>query len=141
MSKNPENSNPSVTARKIWLAGVGAYGRMIEGAQNTLGDIREDSSEVFERLVKRGEKIDAALDGMAEDVKMKASMATGELRETVAKTKNAVTERLEMPDEIKKIHSRLDAIERKLDAVAKPARKTPARTARSAAAKKTGKTA
>lgn len=45
-------------ARKIWLAGVGAYGRMFDEAQDQVARLSQNASEMFEDLVTRGEKVE-----------------------------------------------------------------------------------
>jgi hypothetical protein len=46
------------TARKIWLAGVGAYGRAFSEAQESLAKLTGESHRVFEELVAKGEAIE-----------------------------------------------------------------------------------
>jgi len=48
-------------AYKIWLAGVGAYGRAFEGAAQGAAKVAEGSTEMFEDLVKRGAKIESEM--------------------------------------------------------------------------------
>jgi poly(hydroxyalkanoate) granule-associated protein len=45
-------------ARKIWLAGVGAYGKMYEQAQGQFEKVSDAAQEVFEQLVEQGEKVE-----------------------------------------------------------------------------------
>jgi poly(hydroxyalkanoate) granule-associated protein len=45
-------------ARKIWLAGVGAYGRMFDEAQDQVARISQNATEMFDDLVSRGEKVE-----------------------------------------------------------------------------------
>jgi poly(hydroxyalkanoate) granule-associated protein len=45
-------------ARKIWLAGVGAYGRMFAGAQEQFEKLSETANGMFDELVKRGEAVE-----------------------------------------------------------------------------------
>jgi poly(hydroxyalkanoate) granule-associated protein len=45
-------------ARKIWLAGVGAYGRMFAGAQEQFEKVAETANGMFDELVKRGEAVE-----------------------------------------------------------------------------------
>ena len=45
-------------ARKIWLAGVGAYGRMFDEAQDQVARLSQNASEMFDDLVSRGEKVE-----------------------------------------------------------------------------------
>ncbi len=46
-------------AHKIWLAGIGAYGRAFDEAKDGVENLTENTSEVFEDLVKRGSAIEA----------------------------------------------------------------------------------
>lgn len=45
-------------ARRIWLAGVGAYGRAFETAQGQFDKLAGTASEAFEQLVARGEALE-----------------------------------------------------------------------------------
>lgn len=45
-------------ARKIWLAGVGAYGKMFDQAQDQFEKVSGAAQEVFEQLVEQGEKVE-----------------------------------------------------------------------------------
>ncbi len=49
---------PADTARKIWLAGIGAYGRAFTEAQETVAKLSSDGSRVFDDLVAKGEQIE-----------------------------------------------------------------------------------
>ena len=46
------------TARKIWLAGVGAYGRMFSETQEAVEKFAGSASEAFDHLVARGEAVE-----------------------------------------------------------------------------------
>lgn len=45
-------------ARKIWLAGLGAYGKSVEEAQGRYQKLSDEASKVFEDLVKKGETLE-----------------------------------------------------------------------------------
>lgn len=45
-------------ARKIWLAGVGAYGRVFTEAQDRLGKVTGAANEMFDQLVEKGEQVE-----------------------------------------------------------------------------------
>lgn len=45
-------------ARKIWLAGVGAYGRVFQEAQEQLGKVSGAANELFDELVAKGEQVE-----------------------------------------------------------------------------------
>jgi len=44
-------------ARKIWLAGLGAYGKSYDEVQDRMEDI--NVSKIFDELVSKGEKLEA----------------------------------------------------------------------------------
>ena len=48
-------------ARKIWLAGVGAYGRVFTETQGALEKLAGSASETFDQLVASGEKAEDAV--------------------------------------------------------------------------------
>lgn len=45
-------------AHKIWLAGVGAYGKAYDTALANAASFNKQSTELFDELVKRGEAIE-----------------------------------------------------------------------------------
>jgi poly(hydroxyalkanoate) granule-associated protein len=45
-------------ARKIWLAGVGAYGRVFNEAQDRIGKVTGAANEMFDQLVEKGEQVE-----------------------------------------------------------------------------------
>jgi polyhydroxyalkanoate synthesis regulator phasin len=45
-------------ARKIWLAGLGAYGKGYEEAKGRIDSLSTDSNKFFDELVSKGEKLE-----------------------------------------------------------------------------------
>jgi len=45
-------------ARKIWLAGVGAYGRMFSETQGAVEKLAASANEAFDQLVAKGEEVE-----------------------------------------------------------------------------------
>ena len=45
-------------ARKIWLAGVGAYGRIYAETQGAVGKLASTANETFDELVAKGEEME-----------------------------------------------------------------------------------
>ena len=59
-----KNTNKTIetaeeVARKIWLAGLGAYGKSFEEIQNQYEKLNDETSKFFEELVNKGEKLEA----------------------------------------------------------------------------------
>ena len=44
-------------ARKIWLAGLGAYGKSVEEAQGRYEKLSEEANKMFDELVTKGETL------------------------------------------------------------------------------------
>jgi poly(hydroxyalkanoate) granule-associated protein len=58
-------------ARKIWLAGLGAYGKSFEEIQSQYERLNSETSRFFEELVFKGEKLEA---GTKEKLKEKTAI-------------------------------------------------------------------
>lgn len=102
------------TARRIWLAGIGAYGRAFTEAQEALKDVTGKGSEVFDELVQKGEMIEMVVGQKRKDIMSKAGVPDIDLP-------NFDTSSLDMSERIKKMRSRLsrgdDDIEARLEAL------------------------
>jgi len=70
MAKKPSDKSRRPTgeaARRIWLAGIGAYGRAFTEAQEAFKDMSGGTSRVFEELVKKGEDIEEAVSSKTQE--------------------------------------------------------------------------
>lgn len=119
--------------RKVWLAGIGAYGRAFTEAKGAVGSLTGKSSEVFDELVSKGEMLEAVGKYKAEELvgKGKAAMddmkpdldiddRISRMRARLSNAKESSTDRLE---------ARVDQLEAKLDAIlAKMESGAPAKT-------------
>ena len=56
--KAPETGADTDIARKIWLAGVGAYGRAFTEARESAEKLAQGAGEAFDQLVAKGEEIE-----------------------------------------------------------------------------------
>ncbi len=111
--------------RKVWLAGIGAYGRAIGDAQGVYAKMGKETSKAFEDLVGRGESLEAKVTDVA--MQYAPKMAT----DTVKTTVDGFNERLErmkatlgltevaaqQSDQLSTLNDRLDRMEGKLDAI------------------------
>ena len=50
-------------ARKIWLAGLGAYGKSFDGVQGQYEKLNASASELFDELVTKGEALEGSAKG------------------------------------------------------------------------------
>jgi len=62
-SKKVTDETSENLARKIWLAGLGAYGKRIREAQGQLDKASREAQRAFDELVKKGQRFE----GMTRD--------------------------------------------------------------------------
>lgn len=142
--KTKVTDRASEIAKSIWLAGVGAYGKAVDEAQDTLKKATPQSPKLFRDLVKAG----AALEEEASEAK---AAAKSSVEDRIARVRdNFQMQRLARSEDLDSLHKKLDKLTRKVDALSKslqegqspnksaakktPPRKTPSKT--STAAKK-----
>lgn len=118
-----KKSKSGDTARKIWLAGIGAYGRAFSEVQEGFSKATKNTSKVFDELVEKGEVLETIVTNKSKEAFEKVSDKLGD----------KMGDGFDMDDRIAKmrarlkrggghdadIEDRLDAIEAKLDEVLK----------------------
>ena len=60
--KNQVN-NAEELARKIWLAGLGAYGKSYDGAKGQVESLSSTATKLFDELVEKGEVLEGQAKG------------------------------------------------------------------------------
>ncbi len=120
--KDKSKRSTTDTARRIWLAGIGAYGRAFTEAQEAIKDMSGETSRVFDDLVQKGEFIELAVDSKRKDIMGKAgmpefSMPDLHMDERIAKMRSRLMRGEEVAEDINGIESRLAVIEGKLDLI------------------------
>ena len=127
MAKQDKNSD---TARNIWLAGLGAYGRAFDEAVNRYEKASKDSPKLFKDLVKRGQALE-------QDARKKVhhrdiGRATSSIEERIKRVRaNLSFGPLSLRDDIERLEHKIDALSRKIDRLSKaskPATKTATRS-------------
>ena len=107
-------------ARKVWLAGLGAYGKGYEEVKGRFEALSTDSNKLFDELVVKGEKLETEGKGKVAEVKTKVAAKTEiETRIETVRTKLG----LNNTDADKKIEALSDKIDVLTAAVAKLAAK------------------
>jgi len=152
MAKKPSDKSRRPTgeaARRIWLAGIGAYGRAFTEAQEAFKDMSGGTSRVFEELVKKGEDIEEAVSSKTQEFMEKNNPKTQiddtmhTVDERIKKMRSRLVGGFEVAEDFNSIDDRLSSLEAKLDEVLKilePQKPKPARakkpTVKKQAAKK-----
>lgn len=138
-----ETADAEDVARKIWLAGVGAYGRMFQEAQDRVEKAAGSANDLFEQLVARGEALEDQVRERLEanETTHKLGQAIGKLQDFRAERRAALKAQVEtfrkgvqstmafnpltLSRQVQELTARLDALEGKT-----PARKSaPVRAA------------
>jgi len=106
------------TARKIWLAGIGAYGKAFTEAQESLAKMTDGSSRRFDELVSKGEEIEDAVEAKGRALASQVKTPSFSIDDRIKKMRA----RLKLGEEggedrLSAIEARLGAIEEKLDAL------------------------
>lgn len=92
-------------ARKIWLAGLGAYGKSFEEVQSQYEKLNGETTRLFEELVSKGAKLEAKT-----KVKLKESTAVNQRVEEVRK-------KLGLDSTNTKTDTKIDELSQKVDAL------------------------
>ncbi|MGV6807099.1 MAG: phasin-related domain-containing protein [bacterium] len=87
-------------ARNIWLAGLGAYGKNLEAVQGSLQGNYEKSQAFFDKLVSRGEKLEADAKVRLDETQSKIKEASDSLQkrrqEILDKSKSALEDGIKL---------------------------------------------
>ena len=144
----------SDTARRIWLAGIGAYGRAYTEAKDAVKDAAGKGSGAFNELVQKGEMLEIVGKAKGKEMLEKAQLPDFDMPDfdfDIDDRIKAMRERLSRggkgsaQDEA--YEDRLASVEAKLDKILallepkKPARKKPVKRATTTRTQKTVKTA
>ena len=116
-------------ARKIWLAGVGAYDRISAETQGAVEKLASSASETFEELVKKGEEVEdrvrnslgrspqaERMSQAMETAAAKAAEQRAALEARLAKVRETVSETL-APWNLPAIGQALEKLAAKVDAL------------------------
>jgi polyhydroxyalkanoate synthesis regulator phasin len=107
-------------ARKVWLAGLGAYGKGYEEFKGRFESLSTDSNKLFDELVVIGEKLETEGKDKVKEVQTKVAAKT-EIETRIETVRNKLG--LNSTDSDKKIEELSDKIDALTAAVAKLAAK------------------
>lgn len=109
----------SDTAKNIWLAGLGAYGKAIDQAHGRYERVSETSAKLFDELVAKGKLLEGDTHERLEDVKQKS---TSTVEERIAKVKSMmplVDFTSKDSKKIQELSKKVDTLTHKIDALLK----------------------
>lgn len=112
MSKDDDNSaeERESVAKKIWLAGLGAYGQRLDEAVGHYNKVNEKTNQLFGELVNKGTDLEKITRDKFEEVKSQSS-------DTIDQRMSSVRQKLGLSESEEE--KRLTDIEEKLEALTK----------------------
>jgi polyhydroxyalkanoate synthesis regulator phasin len=97
-------------ARKVWLAGIGAYGKGYEEVKGRFEALSTDSNKLFDELVVKGEKLETEGKGRVKDVTNKVAAKTEiETRIETVRTKLGFNS-TDSDNKIEELSNKIDAL-------------------------------
>ena len=82
-------------SRKIWLAGLGAYGKSYEEVVGRIENLNTESTKVFDSLVTKGEKLEAKGKEIIKDkADFNVNSRVNEIREKLGMNAKGTDERI-----------------------------------------------
>ena len=133
--KSKVTDKASEIAKNIWLAGVGAYGRAVDEAQDSIKKATPQPPKLFRELVKAGAQLE-------EEATEARAAAKSSVEQRIARVReNFHMQRPARIEDLKSLHKKVDKLTRKVDALTRliseqsaPVKKTPVRKKASAKA-------
>ena len=103
-------ANAEEMARKVWLAGLGAYGKSYEEFKGRIESLSTDSNKLFDELVAKGQKLEAQGKSKVEEVKNKVASKTDiESRIKQVRTKLGFTN-TDSEQQVEELSAKIDAL-------------------------------
>ncbi len=119
MTDDKKSSSKSDLARKVWLAGLGAYGRAINTSTGAAVKLGAEANKLFEDLVEKGENLEEAVDEVVESTLSTTRKASVNVEERIQALKSKFglsgDERGTDGNRLDAVEARLQALEDKID--------------------------
>jgi ClpP class serine protease len=124
--------------RKIWLAGLGAYGQSLDNLQQGYEKMNDQTRDFFEELVARGEKLESDtksnVKSTREKIKEQADKNKELLSEQINELREKVSSNVSMPsfdkeELLEELQTRVNSLTETLSKLVKPAKKSAAKKA------------
>ena len=113
--KDKDDKKTNDTARRIWLAGIGAYGRALTEAKGAVGELSGKSSEVFEDLVQKGEMLEKVVEYKGKEMVEKSGLRDFDLNDRIKsmreKLSGGKTDRVsDLEAQVAELNAKLDGL-------------------------------
>ncbi len=101
----------SEVAKNIWLAGLGAYGKAFDEAQDRYEKVSKETSRMFDELVSKGRKLEDETQDKISEAKEKSST---NIEDRIAKVRQSLGFS-EKGGSIDELNKKVDELSEKLD--------------------------
>ena len=105
----------SEIAKNIWLAGLGAYGKAFDDAQDRLDKATREPPRLFKELVEKGSQIE---DEVRDSLSNIRKSSAGSVEERISKVRETLHFNLSRGPELAEINRKLDALTARVDTLA-----------------------
>ena len=130
--KSNVSDKASEIAKNIWLAGLGAYGKAVDEAQDRLDKAAKEPPRLFKDLVEKGARLEDEVRDSLSNIRKSSTSSVEERIKNVRESFNFSF--AGRGDELAEINAKLDALTTKVDELSRavgkkssPGRKTPAK--------------
>ncbi|MFT6508831.1 MAG: putative Rdx family selenoprotein [Parvibaculaceae bacterium] len=123
-------------ARRIWLAGVGAYGQAVDDAQETVNRVTKETGHMFEELVSKGVALENKLSDSGVPTRKEAMQSVEDRLDRMRGLLGLNVLDRDQANEIKNLSEQIEKLSAKVDALSAQSTGKPAAKAKTKAAPK-----
>lgn len=116
-------------AKNIWLAGLGAYGRAFDEAQERYEQASKESPRLFNELVEKGRKLETQARTAIDDVASKSKGTATSLEERINRVRANLGFGGVSVEDFERLEKKVDALTKKINAMSSETKKAPAKRA------------
>lgn len=132
--KTSQLKEVSDMAKNIWLAGLGAYGRAFDEAQERYEQASKESPRLFNELVEKGRKLETQARSAIDDVTAKSKGTATSIEERINKVRANLGLGGVSVEDFERLEKKVDALTKKINAMTSTPKKAPAKRAASSKA-------
>ncbi len=132
MSKEKANlKDVGDVAKNIWLAGLGAYGRAFDEAQERYEQASKETPRLFTDLVEKGKSLESQARATIDDVAAKGKGTASSLEERINKMRANLGFGGVSVEDFERLEKKVDALAKKVSAMSAAPKKAATKKAAS----------
>ncbi|MBB3047266.1 polyhydroxyalkanoate synthesis regulator phasin [Litorivivens lipolytica] len=116
-------------AKNIWLAGLGAYGRAFDEAQERYEQASKETPRLFTELVEKGRNLESQARTAIDDVASKGKGTATSLEERISKVRANLGFGGVSSEDFERLEKKVDALAKKVNSLSAAPKKAPAKRA------------